>query len=374
MFEDLKIPDDLMPIDPRFGVGPSKIPVTFLKKLVDTGTNLLGTSHRQPSVIRLVEEIHQGFRTFFNLPSDYEIIIGNGGATFFFDMIGTGLVKKSSVHFTTGEFSTKWFKSHSKIPWIHATQKSTEFGQGLNPEILDDHDMICTTLNETSTGVIVNKFPDVRDSDRLLCVDATSAAGQLPIDMSFVDCYFFSPQKVFAGEGGLYIAFLSPKAVSRALEINELDRYIPEIMSWKYAIEKGRLFQTYNTPSITNLFYINEQLKEMNTLGEGEVFNQSLKKANLIYNWAKSKDYLSIFVDNDSFRSTSVAVIDVDDKYSVSELAQALREQDVAYDIEGYRKMGRNQLRISLFHNIDYRDLVSLTKVISFAIESELNK
>ena len=372
MFEDFKVPNDLIPSDPRFGVGPSLIPNRYIKSLLDTGSELLGTSHRKPNVISLVKEIHQGLREYFNLPSDYEIIIGNGGATFFFDMIGLGLVRKSSIHFTTGEFSTKWFKSHSKIPWIHATQKSTEYGKGLNPEISLEHDMICATLSETSTGVILNQLPDVTESDTLLCIDATSGAGQIPIDMSLVDCYFFSPQKIFAGEGGLYFAFLSPKAVRRAIEINEGERYIPEIMNWSFALEKGRVFQTYNTPSITNLFYINEQLKEMNTLGEEEVFKQACKKAKFIYDWAESHDYLSVFVKDEAFRSMCVATIDIDDKYSAIDLASRLREEKAAYDIDGYRKMGRNQLRISLFHNIEFDNLVKLTQIISLAIEQEV--
>lgn len=370
MFDNFKVPNELFPSDPRFGVGPSLVPIQYLSKLIQTGSELLGTSHRKPAVIDLVKEVHLGLRNYFKLPEDYEIIIGNGGATFFFDMIGTGLVEKSSVHFTTGEFSTKWFKSHANIPWIHATQKSCEYGQGLNPEIVDGHDVICTTLNETSTGVIINSIPDVTQSDTLLAVDATSGAGQIKMDISKVDCYFFSPQKVFAGEGGLYFAFLSPKAVKRALRISKEERYIPGIMNWEFAIEKGRLYQTYNTPSITNFFYINEQLKEMNKLGEDEVIRLAKEKASLIYDWALSKEYLNAFVEDSEFRSHVVATIDIDEKYPVDELLKVLRAQKAIYDIEGYRKLGRNQIRISLFHNIDYNDLVKLTEIISLAIES----
>jgi phosphoserine aminotransferase len=370
MFEDFKVPNELVPSDPRFGVGPSLVPIKTISELLKTGSELLGTSHRKPAIIELVKELHLGFRRYFSLPEDYEIIIGNGGATFFFDMIGTGLVEKSSVHFTTGEFSTKWFKAHAKIPWVHATQKSCEYGDGINPEIVEGHDMICATLNETSTGVLINSIPDVTQSDTLLAVDATSGAGQIKINMNKVDCYFFSPQKVFAGEGGLYVAFLSPKAVRKALRINKQERYIPEIMNWEYAIEKGRLYQTYNTPSITNLFMINEQLKRMNELGENTVIELAKKKARLIYDWASSKEYLSAFVKEENFRSHAVATIDLDEKYSVDDLLLSLRNQKLVYDIEGYRKLGRNQFRISLFHNISYDDLVKLTKIISLAVES----
>lgn len=370
MFDKLEIPNNLTPSDPRFGVGPSKIPKAFIKSLLDTGSELLGTSHRKPAVVALVKEIHEGFREYFKLPEDFEIIIGNGGATFFFDMIALGLVEKASVHFTTGEFSTKWFKAHAKVPWIHATQKSCEQGSGMNPTIIEGHDMICATLNETSTGVLIDSIPDVTESKTLLAVDATSGAGQVPIDISKVDCYFFSPQKVFAGEGGLYFAFLSPKAVKRALKINDTSRYIPEIMNWKYAIKNGKDFQTYNTPSITNLFYVNEQLKVLNKLGEKKVVEEARRKADFIYKWAEGKKYLSPYVSNEKFRSISVATIDIDEKYNAYDLADKLRQLNIVYDIEGYRKLERNQLRISLFHNVDYEDLVKLTEIISFAIES----
>jgi phosphoserine aminotransferase len=373
MFDQLKVPNNLIPSDPRFGVGPSKIPASFLKNLMDTGVELLGTSHRKPAVKNLVKEIHDGFREYFKLPDDFEIIIGNGGATFFFDMIALGLVDKASVHFTTGEFSTKWFKAHAKVPWIHATQKSCEQGSGKNPSIVEGHDMICATLNETSTGVLIDTIPDVTESNTLLAIDATSGAGQIHIDISKVDCYFFSPQKVFAGEGGLYFAFLSPKAVKRAMKINESTRYIPEIMNWKYAIKNGQDFQTYNTPSITNLFYVNEQLKVLNSLGEEKVVELARRKAKFIYNWAESKEYLSPYVSEERFRSISVATINIDEKYSATDLANKLRELNVAYDIEGYRKLEQNQLRISLFHNVDYEDLVKLTEIISYAIESSTN-
>ena len=373
MFDQLKIPNNLIPSDPRFGVGPSKIPASFLKNLMDTGSELLGTSHRKPAVKSLVKEIHDGLREYFKLPDDFEMIIGNGGATFFFDMLALGLVDKASVHFTTGEFSTKWFKAHAKVPWIHATQKSCEQGSGMNPTIVEGHDMICATLNETSTGVIIDSIPDVTESNTLLVIDATSGAGQIHIDVSKVDCYFFSPQKVFAGEGGLYFAFLSPKAVKRAMKINESTRYIPEIMNWKYAIKNGQDFQTYNTPSITNLFYVNEQLKILNSLGEDKVVELARRKATFIYKWAESKEYLSPYVSEERFRSISVATINIDEKYSAIDLTEKLRELNVAYDIEGYRKLEQNQLRISLFHNVDYEDLVKLTEIISYAIESNTN-
>lgn len=370
MFADFQVPNDLIPSDPRFGVGPSLIPSSYIEKLAETGASLLGTSHRKPAVKNLVKEIQDGLKVYFNLPEGYEVILGNGGATFLFDMIGLGLVEKASVHYTTGEFSTKWFKSHSKVPHIHATQRSTEYGTSEKVRPLEAHDMICCTLNETSTGVMIKSVPDVSETDVLVAVDATSGAGQIPLKMEHVDLYFFSPQKIFAGEGGMYFAFMSPKALKRAKDLASRETYIPQIMSWNYAIDNSVKNQTYNTPSITNLFIINEQLKQMNKLGHAEVTRQSIEKADFIYNWAESKEYLTPFVHNKEDRSITVATIDVDDKYPLDTLLDKLRDDNIVYDVEGYRKLERNQLRISMFHNVKLEDLVKLTKIISLAIES----
>lgn len=370
MFEDLKIPKDLYPSDPRFGVGPSLIALSSLNSLAKTGTSLLGTSHRKPAVINLVKSIHNALREYFNIPSDYKIIIGNGGATFFFDMMALGLTRKSSYHFVTGEFSNKWYLAHNKVPWIDAVKEEVEYGSGIDPYNKEGFDLICTTLNETSTGVLINSIPDT-DSDTLLTVDATSGGGQVALDMSKVDVYFFSPQKVFASEGGTYVAFMSPKAVKRSVEIeSDSNRYIPEIMSFSNALINGEKFQTYNTPSVTSLFLLNEQLKVMNDLGEVEVIRQSKLKLKLISDWIERSDYLSFYVKDSSFRSNCVATINVDEKYTVTDLADRLRELDIAYDIESYRKLGQNQLRISLFHNVKVEDLKKLIAIVDYAIAS----
>lgn len=370
MFEHIQLPTNLKPSDPRFGVGPSLVPVEFLERLALTGCELLGTSHRQKAVKDLVAHMQQGIRDYFKLPNDYEVVMGNGGATFLFDMIGLGLVEKKSAHFTCGEFSQKWCKAHSKIPWIEAEEFSVEYGKGVFPLAVEDADMICCTLNETSTGVMLSEIPDLRNTDKLLAVDATSGAGQIKIDFNKVDLYFFSPQKVLAGEGGFFIAIMSPKAIARFEKLQTRDTYIPEIMSWKNAIENSRKHQTYNTPSISNIFYINEQLKLMNELGEEKVIELAQKKADLIYGWAKEKPYLCAFVEDEEFRSIAVATIDIDEKYSASDLCSFLRSTGYVYDIEGYRKLGRNQLRISLFHNVTYENLKKLTQIIDICIEN----
>ena len=374
MFENFHVPTELMPTDPRFGVGPSLIPVKHLQALVATGNQFLGTSHRKPTVKNLVKHMQDQMRSYFSLPSDYEVVIGNGGATFLFDMIGLGLVEHSSVHFTCGEFSSKWYKAHAKIPWITTKEIAVEYGQGIEPEFVDGHDMICCTLNETSTGVIINQVPDCRNKDDVIvCVDATSGAGQVPIDMEKVDVFFFGPQKVFAADGGFFLAFMSPKAIARARKINQSGRYIPEIMNWEHAIDNSVKNQTYNTPSLANLFLINAQISRMNEVGYEKVIELAKEKAKLIYDWANSRDYLSPFIEDESYRSMAVATIDVDEKFSVADLCKVLRDQKVAYDIEAYRKLGRNQLRLSLFHNVRYRDLEKLTKIIDLAIKSELD-
>ncbi len=370
MFENYKVPKELMPSDPRFGVGPSLIPVEYIENLAKTGTELLGTSHRKPAVKNLVKEVQEGIAKYFNIPEGYEVVLGNGGATFLFDMIGLGLVEKSSVHFVTGEFSSKWQKSHAKIPGVEAKLEDAGIGNGINPKVVDGHDMICATLNETSTGVIITELPDVRDKDVLVAVDGTSSAGQVPLNLELCDVFFFSPQKIFASEGGFWVSIMSPKAIKRAEKIAQTDRYIPEIMSWKLAIDNSRKNQTYNTPSISTIFFLNEQVKAMNELGYDKVIELANKKAKLVYDWAQSKDYLEPYISDENFRSTSVATINVDEKYPVKDLLATLREQKAVYDIDSYRKLGKNQFRISLFHNVSYENLEKLTKIISQAIEN----
>lgn len=372
MFEKFEIPKNLIPSDPRFGSGPSLVPVESLKSLYETGQELLGTSHRKLAVKNLVKELQLGLRNYFQIPDDYEVILGNGGATFSWDMQGLGLVSKSSYHNVSGEFSNKWYKAHSSIPWIETTLNQVDYGQGIVPKFIEGHDFFALTLNETSTGVQMKDVIDLpKNSDAIVSMDATSGAGQIKTDISKIDYYYFSPQKVFAAEGGLYIGFISPKLKQRALKIQaEQSRYIPVIMDWKLAIDNSIKNQTYNTPSISNLFFVNEQVKRMNTLGETKVLEMAEKKAQHVYNWAQEKDYLSCFVQDDKFRSRAVATIDVDDKIAVGDLTTRLRELKAVYDIDAYRKLGRNQFRISLFHNISLEDLQKLTSIISLAIES----
>lgn len=372
MFETFKAPQELIPSDPRFGVGPSLIPSEAVENLAKSGYKYLGTSHRKTSVRELVKEVQDGIRTYFNLPTDYEVVLGNGGATLLWDMIGLGLVEKSSVHYICGEFSDKWYRSHNIIPWISAKAVKVEFGQGINPQDEAGHDVVCCTLNETSTGVQLSHIPKLSDPNALMAVDATSGAGQIKADFKNIDLYYFSPQKVFASDGGFYVAIMSPKAIARAEKIaKDKSRFVPEALKWSHAIENSRQNQTYNTPSIATVFMLNEQIKLMNKLGEDKVIEMAKKKAELMYGWAEAKPYLSPYIQQKEFRSQAVITVDVDAKYNVDDLAKVLRAQNIAYDIDGYRKLGRNQFRIALFHNVTLENLTKLTKIISLAIESE---
>lgn len=370
MFENVKLSADLRPSDPRFGSGPSLVPVEFMQSLAETGTELMGTSHRKPAVKNLVKEMQEGVRKYFNVPADYSIVLGNGGATLLFDMIALGIVEKKIAHHFCGEFSEKWYKSSNLVPWIDAQDISVEYGQGVDATNVDGADVVAVTLNETSTGVQIKSLPEV-DDKTILAVDATSGAGQVPCDVSKTDLFFFSPQKVFASEGGLWVAIMSPKARERALRLaDDKSRYIPPIMSWKLAINNSDKNQTYNTPSIATIYFLNEQVKLMNKLGYEKVIEMAQKKADLIYNWANEKDYLSCFIQDDSYKSVAVATIDVDEKVNVDDVIKYLEKEKLVYGIDGYRKLGRNQFRISLFHNVTYDDTLKLTKILSTLIES----
>jgi len=372
MFDQFVAPKELIPSDPRFGSGPSLVPMEFIEKLAKTGPHYMGTSHRKSTVKNVVKEIQEGLSKYFQLPSDYLVVLGNGGATLLFDMIGLGIVEKKAAHFTCGEFSEKWFKSSKAIPWIEAENNAVPFGKGINGEAKPGFDLIAVTLNETSTGVQLSKLPVV-DANTILAVDATSGAGQCPCDVSKTDIFFFSPQKVFASDGGLWIAIMSPKARARAAKIaQDKSRYIPDVMSWTHAISNSEQNQTYNTPALATLYILNEQVKLMNQLGYEKVQKMASEKANHIYQWAESKPYLSAFIEEKEFRSHAVATIDVDTKVNVDDVIKYLEKNKYVYGIDGYRKLGRNQFRISLFHNITLSDVEKLTKLLSMMIESKL--
>lgn len=372
MFENIDIPQDLIPSDPRFGAGPSLVPVEHLQSLANTGKLLLGTSHRKPPIKNLGKEIQEGLKEYFQLPDDYLVCFGNGGATQVFDMIGLGIVEKEITHFTCGEFSKKWFHSSDIVPWIKANEIAADMGQGITPTYQPGSDVIATTLNETSTGVIIDKLPTM-ENGALLTVDATSGGGQVECDVSKTDIYFFSPQKVFAAEGGFFTAIMSPAAQARAEKISaDKSRYKPNIMDWQHHIDNSRKHQVYNTPAISSMFLFNEQIKRLNKVGYAHVVADAKKRAELVYGWAESKDYLSPYVQETRYRSTAVATIDVDDRINVTDLLAVLEKKNIVLGIDPYRKLGRNQFRISMFYNISMEDLEKLTKLLSHLIEASL--
>ena len=372
MFENFQVPQELKPSDPRFGCGPSKIPVEHIEALAKTGFKILGTSHRQSTIKNLVKELQDGLKTYFKMPADYQVVLGNGGATLLFDMIALGVVKKKTAHFTCGEFSQKWFLSSKNVPWISSEEFKCEMGTGIDAHMVPGADTVCFTLNETSTGVQNTVVPTV-PSDVVLCCDATSGAGQVPCDVSKIDIFFFSPQKVFASDGGLWCALMSPKAIARCTEIRaDKTRFIPPIMDWSHAIDNSSKNQTYNTPALSTIFLFNEQVKKMNLLGYSKVVEMAQKKSDLLYGWAEKNSYLSVYVKEKKYRSICVGCVDVIDKVLVDDLLKKLRTEKAVLDIDGYRKLGRNQFRISMFHNITIEDMDKLTRLLSKAIESQL--
>ena len=343
-FEDYTPPQNLIPSDPRFGCGPSLIPVEFVRRLEKTGAHLLGTGHRKAAVKNLIQSLQEGVLRYFGLPEDYVVVVGTGGATFLFDAIGLGLVRERSLHLTCGEFSGKWFKAHHNIPWIGTQTIEFEYGTGPTPEVYAQHlkthpaDVVAHTLNETSTGVMLTPLPEVGD-ESLLCVDATSGGGQIDCDVSKVDVFFFSLQKVFASEGGTFVAIFSPAAVERALKIAaDEKRYIPDVMNLKTHIESARKHQTYNTPSISTLFFFQQQLEAMNGKGYAGVVEEGRRRAKWLYDWAEEKDYLAAYVGDENLRSSAVATIDVDAGIDVASLVSRLEKLRVVYGINSYRK------------------------------------
>ena len=359
-----------MPSDPRFGCGPSLVPTEFVEELLTTGPHLLGTSHRQTAVKELVRSLQEMLVNYFSLPDDFAVLMGNGGATMLFDAIGLNLVEKKSLHLTCGEFSHKWYKAHANIPWIESVEVSTPWTQEMD---LKGADVLCCTLNETSTGMMLPQIPVV-DDRTLLCMDATSGAGQIDCPVSKVDVFFFSLQKIFASDGGSFVAILSPKAQERMARLaRENSHYIPHTMNLQTHLTSGQKQQTYNTPAITTLFFFQRQLQAMNRAGYQQMLQEGLKRSRMIYDWVESKDYLDPYVKEKDMRSHTVATIEVDKRIDVASLLKRLKLLKAVYGIEPYRKLGGNQFRIALFYGIKSTDLEKLTELLSHALESFLS-
>ncbi|MFI6278642.1 phosphoserine transaminase [Streptomyces sp. NPDC050988] len=368
---DIQIPADLKPADGRFGAGPSKVRTESLTALAATGTSLMGTSHRQAPVKNLVGKVREGVSNLFQLPEGYEVVLGNGGSTAFWDVATHGLIENKSQHLTFGEFSSKFAKAAKLAPWLADPDVITsEPGTHPEPVAQSGVDVYALTHNETSTGVAAPvKRVAGADDGSLVLVDATSGAGGLPVDIAETDVYYFAPQKSFAADGGLWIAIFSPAAIERAERVHASGRHVPEFFSLPTAIDNSRKNQTYNTPALATLFLLNDQLEWIN--GQGGLdwsVRRTATSARTLYGWAEDVKYANPFVTDPAKRSQVIGTIDFTDDVDASAVAKVLRANGIV-DTEPYRKLGRNQLRVAMFPAIDPADIESLTKCVDYVIE-----
>ena len=364
---DLVIPTHLLPGDGRFGCGPSRIRPEAVAALAAKASGLLGTSHRQAPVRALVEQFQEGIGDLFDLPPGYEVVIGAGGATAFWDAACFGLVASRSLHYSFGEFSAKFAASSAAAPWLD-DPVIIAAEMGTRPELVRDDsvDVQALTHNETSTGVSME--PRRPGGDALVLVDATSAAAGLPVDVSETDVYYFSLQKGFASEAGIWVALMSPAALERIATIQTSGRYVPAFLDLAIAVDNSRKQQTYNTPSISTLILAVEQTDWIN--GQGGLAWSSAQcaaKAAHVYRWADEADYASPFVRDPDARSAVVATIDLAG-VSADDVNAVLRANGVV-DTDGYRKLGRNQLRIGLFPAVEHDDVVAYTACVDWVVE-----
>ncbi len=336
--------------------------------IVRAGANLLGTSHRQAPVKNLVGSVRSGFETLFSLPEGYEVILGNGGSTAFWDAAAFGLIERRSENLTFGEFGQK-FAQAAAAPWLEAPLvRDAPGGSRSEVEVAEGIDVYAWPHNETSTGVMAPVRRVVGDDGALTVIDATSAAGGISIDASETDVYYFAPQKNFASDGGLWFALFSPAALERVERVAASGRYIPEFLSLKNAVDNSRLNQTLNTPALATLVMLNSQLEWMN--GNGGLDWASARTAESsshLYAWAEKTSYTTPFVSNPEHRSQVVVTIDFDDSIDAAAIAKVLRANGII-DTEPYRKLGRNQLRVATFTAIEPEDVRQLTRSIEYVV------
>jgi phosphoserine aminotransferase len=366
----LIIPADLKPADGRFGCGPSKVRPEQLAALASTGASVMGTSHRQAPVKSVVGRIRAGLGTLFSLPEGYEVVLGNGGTTAFWDAAALGLVRQRSLHLSYGEFSAKFATVTTRAPFLaDPVVVSAPAGDAPQPVADPSCDLIGWAHNETSTGVMVPVCRPASVPDMLVAIDATSGAGGLPVDAADADVYYFAPQKSFASDGGLWIALLSPAALERVAEINSSDRWIPEFLSLTTALDNSRKNQTYNTPAVATLLLLADQIEWMLANGGLEwCVKRTTDSSSRLYAWAESSPYATPFVTDPAKRSLVVGTVDFADSVDASAAAAVLRANGIV-DTEPYRKLGRNQLRIGMFPAVDPDDVSALTRCIDWVVE-----
>jgi len=364
------LPRELIPSDGRFGSGPSKVRIEAVAALAERAGDFMGTSHRQATVKSVVGRVRAGIAELFGLPDGYEVLLGNGGSTTFWDVASFGLIEARSQHLVCGEFSSKFATvtrtaPHLGEPEVVESAPGTHPSPHANPEV----DAYCWPQNETSTGVMLPiARPDGATADQLVLVDATSGAGGLRFDPTQTDVYYFAPQKNFAGEGGLWLATVSPAAVERIERIAASDRWVPASLDIGIALEQSRLDQTYNTPALATLFLLAHQIEWM--LGQGGLewaAGRCDRSAETLYGWAETSAVAQPYVAKPDERSRAVGTIDFADEIDATAIAKALRANGIV-DTEPYRKLGRNQLRIAMFPTIEPDDIAILTRAIDHII------
>jgi len=364
------IPDTLKPRDGRFGCGPSKVRADALASLTSEAATIIGTSHRQKGVKDVVGRVRNGLRELFSLPDGYEVVLGNGGSTAFWDVATFGQIEKKSQHLSFGEFSSKFASAAKAAPFLDDPSViKSEPGSHPQPTVEAGVDVYALTHNETSTGVAMPIIRPKGSDGALILVDATSAAGGLLVSPEEFDTYYFAPQKSFASDGGIWLALMSPAAIERAERIKASERWTPAFLDINIAIENSRLDQTYNTPAVLTLWLLAKQIEWMNSNG-GLSFaaSRSAESARIIYQWAEKSAVATPFVTDPAMRSNVVATINFDDSIDALAIAKVLRSNGIV-DTEPYRKLGKNQLRVGMFPAIDPSDVEALTRCIDFVIE-----
>ncbi len=364
----LRIPETLKPADGRFGCGPSKVRPEQLAALAASGPAIMGTSHRRRPVKAVVARVRAGLRELFALPESYEVVLGNGGTTAFWDAAALGLVRERALHLAYGEFSQRFATVTTRAPFLaDPVVLAAEPGDAPAPAGDPSVDAVAWAHNETSTGVMV----DVRrpPGDALVLVDATSGAGGLPVDVRAADAYYFAPQKCFASDGGLWLALVSPAALERVAELAGSGRWIPEFLSLATALENSVKDQTYNTPAVATLLLLADQLEWM--LGQGGLdwcVARTRESSGHLYGWAEASPYATPFVADAAKRSPVVGTIDFAASVDAAAVAATLRENGIV-DVEPYRKLGRNQLRVGMFPAVEPADVRALTACIDWVVE-----
>lgn len=363
----IEIPRDLLPADGRFGCGPSKVRPAQLEALVSSGASILGTSHRQAPVKNLVGSVREQLAALFRIPEGYEIVLGNGGSTAFWDAAAFGLIERRSQNLVFGEFGGK-FAAAAGAPWLEAPDvRKAEPGSATAAEVAPGVDVYAWPHNETSTGVAA-PVRRVDADGALTVIDATSAAGGIDFDATQADVYYFAPQKNLGSDGGLWFAAVSPAAIERIERIAASGRYIPEFLSLKNAVDNSRLNQTLNTPALTTLHLLDSQLRWiLDNGGLSWAAARTAESSSVLYDWAEASAVATPFVADAADRSPVVVTIDFDDSIDAAAIAKILRANGIV-DTEPYRKLGRNQLRVGMFPAIDPDDVTALTKSIDWVV------